>query len=181
MRLTPPFNLQLWIERHRELLKPPIGNKLLFEDGGFIVMAVAGPNVRKDYHHDPGDELFYQLEGDIVLKTVQDNRLVDIPILAGDIFLLPAGVPHSPRRPDGSVGLVVERRRGADELDGFSWYCEHCGHCLHVTWLPVAHIDTELPGIFARFYADPMLRTCRVCGAVMQPPIHAARSSVMNE
>jgi hypothetical protein len=70
---------------------------------------------------------------------------------------------------------------GADELDGFSWYCEHCGHCLHTTWLPVADIETELPGIFARFYADPTLRTCRVCGAVMQPPTHAARSSVMNE
>ena len=74
MRLATPFNLQQWIDQHRELLRPPVGNKLLFEDAEFIVMAVGGPNARKDFHHDPGEELFYQLEGDILLKTVQDGK-----------------------------------------------------------------------------------------------------------
>ncbi len=170
MSLAPPFNLLHWIERHRDLLKPPVGNKLLYEDSELIVMAVGGPNARKDYHHDPGEELFVQIEGDIVLKTVQDGALVDVPIREGEIFLLPAEVPHSPRRPSGTIGIVVERRRGPGELDGFSWYCENCGHQLYLERVPVANIETELPGIFARFYASAAHRTCAVCGTVMQPP-----------
>jgi 3-hydroxyanthranilate 3,4-dioxygenase len=170
MALTPPFNLSRWIEQNRELLKPPVGNKLLFQDSEFIVMAVGGPNSRKDYHHDPSEEFFYQLEGDMVLKTVQDGRLTDIMIRAGDVFLLPPEVPHSPQRPAGSVGVVVERRRGADELDGFSWYCEKCGHRLYLERVAVRNIETQLPEIFSRFYANAAHRTCSVCGTVMQAP-----------
>jgi 3-hydroxyanthranilate 3,4-dioxygenase len=170
MLLSPPFNLQRWIDQNRNLLKPPIGNKLLFEDSAFIVMAVGGPNSRKDYHHDPGAELFHQIEGDIVLKTIQEGRPVDVPIRAGEIFLLPPDVPHSPRRPAGSVGIVVERRRAAAEHDGFSWYCENCGNCLYLQHVAVSNIETQLPEIFARFYASIELRTCRVCGTIMQAP-----------
>jgi 3-hydroxyanthranilate 3,4-dioxygenase len=170
MQIKAPFNLRGWVEDHRALLRPPVGNKLLFEDGGFIVMAVGGPNARKDFHHDPGEELFFQLEGDILLKTVQDGRVTDVHIREGDLFLLPAEIPHSPQRPAGSVGLVVERRREPDELDGFSWYCEKCGHCLYLERVAVQHLGTQLPGIFERFYADVRLRTCSICGAVMQPP-----------
>jgi 3-hydroxyanthranilate 3,4-dioxygenase len=162
MRLSPPFNLHGWIEQNRDLLKPPVGNKLLFRDSAFIVMAVGGPNSRKDFHHDPSEEFFYQLEGDMVLKTVQDGRLTDIPIRAGEVFLLPAEVPHSPQRPAGSVGIVVERRRDPEELDGFSWYCENC--------VAVRNIETQLPQIFARFYSSSEHRTCSVCGTVMRAP-----------
>ena len=172
MGLTSPFNLRAWIEQNRELLKPPIGNKLLFRDAGFIVMAVGGPNARKDYNHDTGDELFYQLQGAIVLKTVQAGRLIDVPIREGEIFLLPAEVPHSPQRPAHSVGLVVERQRAPHELDGFSWYCEHCGHRLHLERVHVEDIETQLPELFRRFYGDLRLRTCDACGTVMQPPAH---------
>jgi 3-hydroxyanthranilate 3,4-dioxygenase len=170
MSLVPPFNLLQWIGRHRGLLQPPVGNKLLYEDSELIVMAVGGPNARKDFHHDPGEELFLQIEGDIVLKTVQDGAHVDVPIREGEIFLLPAQMPHSPRRPAGTIGIVVERRRGPGELDGFSWYCENCGRLLHLERVPVANIETELPGIFARFYASAAQRTCTACGAVMQAP-----------
>jgi 3-hydroxyanthranilate 3,4-dioxygenase len=168
--LSPPFNLQGWIEKNRHLLRPPVGNKLLFEDSAFIVMAVGGPNSRKDYHHDPGAELFFQVEGDMVLKTVQEGRPIDVPIRAGEMFLLPPEVPHSPQRPAGSVGIVVERRRGADELDGFSWYCEHCGNQLYLERVAVLDIETQLPEIFARFYGSAQRRTCSVCGTVMQAP-----------
>jgi 3-hydroxyanthranilate 3,4-dioxygenase len=170
MAFTQPFNLLSWIESNRSLLKPPVGNKLLFEDAGLIVMAVGGPNSRKDFHHDPGEELFYQVEGEMVLKTVQDGRIIDVPIRAGEMFLLPAEMPHSPRRPPGSVGVVVERRRAPEELDGFSWYCENCGHQLYFERVPVRNIETELPGIFQRFYSSAAHRTCRVCGTVMQAP-----------
>lgn len=168
--MIAPFNLRRWIEQNRDLLKPPVGNKLLFQDSDFIVMAVGGPNSRKDFHHDPSEEIFYQLQGDIVLKTMQDGRMIDVPIREGEVFLLPSEMPHSPRRPAGTVGIVVERRRGANELDGFSWYCESCGRLLHLERVAVADIETQLPAIFARFYSDIPLRTCRACGAVMHAP-----------
>jgi 3-hydroxyanthranilate 3,4-dioxygenase len=170
MQISAPFNLRLWIDQNRHLLKPPVGNKLLFHDSAFIVMAVGGPNSRKDFHHDPGEELFFQLEGDIVLRIVQDGRITDVPIREGELFLLPPEVPHSPRRPAGTVGIVVERRRGPDELDGFSWYCEQCGNRLYMERVPVLNIDTELPGIFARFFSSAQHRTCSVCGTVMAAP-----------
>jgi 3-hydroxyanthranilate 3,4-dioxygenase len=170
MPIAPPFGLQRWIDDNRELLKPPVGNKLLFQDSTFIVMAVGGPNSRKDYHHDPSEELFFQWEGDILLKTVQEGRVIDVHIRQGEMFLLPAHVPHSPQRPAGSVGIVVERRRNPDELDGFSWYCERCGHCLYLERVAVGNIETQLPEIFSRFYSNISRRTCSVCGTVMQAP-----------
>ncbi|HWG68569.1 MAG TPA: 3-hydroxyanthranilate 3,4-dioxygenase [Steroidobacteraceae bacterium] len=170
MQITAPFNLYAWIERHRDELKPPVGNKLLFKDSTFIIMAVGGPNSRKDFHHDPYEEFFFQVEGDILLKTVQDGRLTDVPIRQGEVFLLPPEVPHSPQRPAGSVGIVVERQRSADELDGFSWYCEHCGHRLYLERVAVRNIETQLPEIFSRFYASLAHRTCAECGTVLQAP-----------
>lgn len=171
MQLAAPFNLRLWIDENRHLLKPPVGNKLLFQDGEFIVMAVGGPNSRKDFHHDPGEELFYQLEGDMVLRVVQNGTMTDLPIRAGDIFLLPAEVPHSPQRPAQSVGVVVERRRRPGELDGFSWYCDHCGHPLYLERVSVSDIETQLPAIFARFYGSLEKRTCAICHTVMAAPV----------
>src|SRR5690242_10370564 len=116
------FDFRRWIDEHRHLLKPPVGNKRVFRDSEFIIMVVGGPNARKDYHVDPGEEFFYQLEGDMLLKTVQEGKLVDVPIRAGEILLLPAGVPHSPRRGGDTVGLVIERERRPGESDGFQWY-----------------------------------------------------------
>jgi 3-hydroxyanthranilate 3,4-dioxygenase len=171
MPLMPAFNLHAWIGENRALLKPPVGNKLLFHDSDFIIMAVGGPNARKDFHHDPSEKLFYQIEGDMLLRTVQDGRLVEVPIRAGELFLLPAEMPHSPQRPAGSVGIVVERRRRPHELDGFSWYCEQCGHRLHLERVAVSDIETQLPAIFERFYSSLPQRTCGACGSVMQAPV----------
>jgi 3-hydroxyanthranilate 3,4-dioxygenase len=170
MRPAPPFNLHRWIDENQHLLKPPVGNKLLFRDSDFIIMAVGGPNARADFHHDPSEEFFYQLEGDMLLRTIQDGRMTDVPIREGEVFLLPPEVPHSPRRPAGSVGIVVERRRGPTELDGFSWYCERCGHCLYLERVAVRNIETQLPEIFTRFYSSISHRTCTACGSVMQAP-----------
>jgi 3-hydroxyanthranilate 3,4-dioxygenase len=170
MQISPPFNLRLWIDQNRHLLKPPVGNKLLFQDSGFIIMAVGGPNSRKDFHHDPGEEFFFQLEGNMVLRIAQDGRVTDLPIHEGEVFLLPPEVPHSPQRPAGSVGIVVERRRGPKELDGFSWYCDNCGNRLFLERVPVSNIETQLPAIFSRFYSSIEHRTCSACGTVMAAP-----------
>jgi 3-hydroxyanthranilate 3,4-dioxygenase len=169
METMPPFNLREWIDRNRESLKPPVCNRELYVGSEFIVMVVGGPNSRKDYHYDAGPELFHQIEGDMLLKTIQDGRPVDVRIREGDIFLLPPGVPHSPQRFAGTVGLVVERQRGPDEHDGFMWFCEQCGNKLHEEFLPVSDIVTDLPPVLDRFWSDLQARTCTECGAVLSP------------
>lgn len=170
MQTLHALNLQHWIERHRQVLRPPVGNKRVFEDGDFIIMVIGGPNSRQDYHVDPGQEFFYQLEGDIVLRTRQDGRRVDVPIRQGEVLLLPAGMPHSPQRPADTVGLVVERRRARDERDGFQWYCERCGSLLHEEFIHLTDIEKQLPPVFERFYASPERRACSRCGVVRERP-----------
>ena len=170
MQPLQAFNLQRWIDRHRDVLRPPVGNKRMFEDGDFIIMVVGGPNSRQDYHVDPGQELFFQLEGDIVLKTMQDGRPVAIPIRQGEVLLLPPNMPHSPQRPANTVGLVVERRRQPGERDGFQWYCEHCGNLLHQELIELTDIEKQLAPVFERFYASRERRTCSRCGAMLERP-----------
>lgn len=169
------FNFRKWIDEHRELLKPPVGNRCVFRDSEFIIMVVGGPNSRTDYHIDPSEEFFYQLEGDIVLKTMQDDAPVDVPIREGDIFLLPANMPHSPRRPANTVGLVIERARKPEEIEGFVWYCEHCHHKLYEEYLHVSNIETQLPPVFERFYSSATNRTCKQCGQVLPVPAQHSR------
>jgi 3-hydroxyanthranilate 3,4-dioxygenase len=174
MSLAAPINFKKWIDDHRPLLKPPVGNQLVYEDAGFIVMVVGGPNARKDYHVDDSEEFFYQLEGDITLKVVDEGQPRDIPIRQGEIFLLPPHVPHSPQRPANTVGLVIERKRTPGELDGFQWYCEKCGAKLYEEFLPVTNIVTQLPPIFDRFYDNPKHCTCKKCGTKMARPAKPA-------
>jgi 3-hydroxyanthranilate 3,4-dioxygenase len=173
MALAMPFNLLDWVEANRAALRPPVCNKQLFLSPDFIIQIVGGPNSRTDYHQDEGAELFYQLEGEMLLKTIQNGRRVDIPIRAGEIFLLPPRVPHSPQRFANTVGLVVERVRRADELDGFMWFCEKCDNKLHEEFLHVADIVQDLPPVFARFYNDVTARTCKRCGTVLPLPANS--------
>ena len=170
MRTLQAFNFRKWIDDHRDQLKPPVGNKLVFRDSEFIIMVVGGPNSRKDFHVDPGEEFFYQLEGDIVLKTVQDGEHVDVPIREGEIFLLPPNMPHSPRRPANTIGLVIERTRRADEIEGFIWFCEKCQAKLYEEFLNVSDIETQMKPVFDRFFGNVANRTCKQCGTVMYPP-----------
>jgi 3-hydroxyanthranilate 3,4-dioxygenase len=170
MRSLTAFNFQKWIDEHRQLLKPPVCNQQIFDDDDFIVMIVGGPNSRKDYHYDEGPEFFYQLEGEMLLKTIQDDRQVDIPIREGEILLLPPRVPHSPQRFADTVGLVVERKRLPHELDGFMWFCDNCHHKLYEEYVSLSDIVGQLPPIFDRFYGSEENRTCGNCGAVMPTP-----------
>jgi len=167
-------NLAHWIDTHRAFLKPPVGNRRIFRDSEFIIMVVGGPNARRDYHVDPAEEFFYQLEGDILLKTIQDGHVTDIPIRAGEILLLPPRVPHSPQRAADTVGLVIERERRAGELDGFQWYCEGCGQLLHEEFIALADIEKDLPPLFERFYSSSARRSCAHCGTLMPLPTGVA-------
>jgi 3-hydroxyanthranilate 3,4-dioxygenase len=171
MPVAAPFNLKKWIEEHRDLLKPPVGNQCIYKDAeNFIVMVVGGPNARKDYHYNESEELYYQVEGNIVLKIIDGGMPRDIAINEGDIFLLPPQTPHSPQRGPGTVGLVIEKVRENEE-DGFLWYCENCGNKLYEEHLHVSDIVTQLPPVMQGFYSDEHKRTCNKCGAVMAPPV----------
>jgi 3-hydroxyanthranilate 3,4-dioxygenase len=173
--MLQPFDFKEWIESHRHLLKPPVGNKLLYPVGDFIIMVVGGPNARTDFHVDPGQEFFYQIEGDMVLKTVQAGRIVAVPIRQGQMFLLPAHVPHSPQRQADTVGLVIERRRTAGEQDGLQWYCQACNHKLYEEFFELTNIETQFPSVFQRYYDSLEHRTCKQCGHVDAVP--AARKN----
>lgn len=164
------FNLKSWVDEHRHLLKPPVGNAMIWSDSEFQVMIVGGPNARKDFHVEDGEELFFQIEGDIVVRIIEDGEIRDVPVREGDLFLLPAGVPHSPQRPAGSVGMVVERKRRPDEIDHLIWLCEGCGLTLHDASFQCKDLGSQLKPLIESFYADEALRTCRACGSTMRPP-----------
>lgn len=169
-KLFQPINFKKWIDENRHLLKPPVGNKEVYEEGDFIIMVVGGPNSRKDYHYNETPEFFYQLEGDMVLKIKDGDEFKDIPIKEGEIYLLPGKVPHSPQRFANTVGLVVEQKREAHHVDALEWYCEECGELLYRDTFNMKNIVTELPPLMNRFMASEELRTCKKCNAVMQPP-----------
>ena len=166
----PPINLKRWVDEHRDLLKPPVGNKMIWQDAEFLVMAVGGPNQRKDFHVEDGEEFFYQVEGDIVVRVIDDGKIREIPIKEGEMFLLPAGIPHSPQRPANTVGLVIERKRAEAERDHLRWFCEKCGEMLHDASFQLVDLGKQLKPLIENFYSDEQLRTCKKCGHVMQVP-----------
>ena len=167
-KLMPPINFLGWIEENRESLKPPVGNKKIWEDSDFMVFVVGGPNARKDYHIDPSEEFFYQLEGDMTLKIVEDGQFKDVVIREGEIFLLPAMVPHSPQRGPNTLGLVIEHKREESERDGLRWYCEGCGEVLHEEFFHLTDIVIQLKGAIQDFWASKEKRTCQGCGAYLE-------------
>ena len=169
-----PFNFQKWISDNEHLLRPPVSNKLVFENTGMVVQVIGGPNQRVDFHDDPAEEFFYQLKGDMVLKVFDGGKIFDIPIREGEVFFVPAHLRHSPQRPmPGSVGLVVEGMRMPDQHDGFEWFCFGCGQLVHRVELMLRNFATDRPPLFAAFYNDLEKRTCLNCGQVhpgKEPP-----------
>jgi 3-hydroxyanthranilate 3,4-dioxygenase len=168
MALSAPFNLNKWIDENRHLLKPPVGNKNLYRDSGdYIVMIVAGPNARKDFHYNETEELFYQLEGSIKVIVQEDGERKELELHAGDMYLHPAKMPHSPVRSEGSIGLVIERKRaGKGYTDGLLWYCDTCNHKLHEVYFELNNIEKDFMPHFEHFYSSLALRTCEQCGTV---------------
>ena len=169
MDIQKPFNLQKWIDKNRHHLKHPVGNKNLYiESGDYIVMIVAGPNARKDYHYNETEELFYQIEGDIIVKTQQNGKLVEYEIKEGDMFLLPAKIPHSPVRSAGSIGLVIEKKRNSNHKDGLMWFSDTANELLYEEYFNLTNIEKDFLPVFKKFYSDEKLRTCPKTGEVME-------------
>jgi len=169
MSIMRPFNIYQWIEDHRHELKPPVGNRNLYQEAGdFIVMIVAGPNARKDYHYNETEEWYFQIEGDVTVRIQEDGKPVDIPIRQGEMFLLPANTPQSPIMLEGTIGLVIECKRKPGENDGLLWFCEKCNEKLHESYFPLENIEKDFIPRFKEYYASESMRTCKKCGAVME-------------
>lgn len=168
MALLPPIDFKAWIEENRHLLKPPVGNKKIWEDTNFDVFVVGGPNSRKDYHIDPDEEFFYQVEGDMTLKVVVDGEFQDIVIPEGAIFLLPPNIPHSPQRGENTVGLVIEHKRAEGEQDGLRWYCDNCKEVLYEEFFQLHDIVGQLKAAIQGFRSDDTKRTCKSCGHYLE-------------
>ncbi len=170
MPIAKPFNFIKWIEDNRDKLKPPVANKNLYPlSDDYIVMVVGGPNARKDYHYNETEELFYQIEGDITVKIQQEGKSVDVEIKEGEMFLLPARVPHSPIRTEHSIGLVIERvRKGTGMKDGLLWFCDKCNSKLYEEYFELENIEKDFLPVFRKFYGSEELRTCKQCGEVME-------------
>ena len=166
--MRAPINFKKWIKDNQNLLKPPVCNKVVWEDSDFIIMVVGGPNSRKDYHVDIEEEFFYQIKGDMLLKIIDKGESKDINNKEGEIFLLPASVPHSPQRFKDTVGLVVEKTRKPDELDGFQWYCDNCTALLYEKYTQVSNIVTQLPIIFDEFWNNDNYRQCKKCNHYLE-------------
>lgn len=170
MAIRQPINLKKWIDENRSLLKPPVNNKVVYEDTDFIIMIVGGPNSRKDYHYNETEEFFYQLEGNITVNIQEDGKKREMNISEGEIFLLPAKIPHNPCRGENTVGLVIEYKRNTSQKDGLLWFCESCNHKLYEEYFTLNNIMTQFQDTFKKFYGSEILRTCKNCGQVLQPP-----------
>ncbi|MDE0472232.1 MAG: 3-hydroxyanthranilate 3,4-dioxygenase [Ekhidna sp.] len=169
MTVRKPFNLQKWIAENKDMLKPPVSNKNLYVDASdYIVMIVGGPNARRDYHYNETEELFYQLQGSIEVAIQEDGKALKIPIKEGEMYLHPAKVPHSPARPQNTVGLVIERKREPHHKDGLLWFCDRCNNKLHETYFHLTNIEKDFLPRFKEFFNSEELRTCDNCGQIME-------------
>ena len=162
--VSPPINLLDWAVANRDQLKPPVGNKYLYDGNDFFVMVIGGPNARNDFHQTNSEEYFFQLKGDIVVRVREDGRIRDIPVREGETIFIPGNVPHSPTRPPGTIGVVVERRRPAGETEHQQFYCENCGELVYDKEFDCADIVEHFARSMEEFWADPTLNTCKKCG-----------------
>ncbi|HEX9443530.1 MAG TPA: 3-hydroxyanthranilate 3,4-dioxygenase [Candidatus Binatia bacterium] len=177
METLSTYHLKRWVEENKNLFSPPYKtNRLLVHHRDFLVMVLAGPNVRLDFHVDPGDEFFYQIQGDMELhlKPEGEKREV-VTIRQGEIFLCPGGLPHSPRRPEGTWGLVIERKRRPEENEQFLWFCEKCDAGVLARTVAQGDVGAQVTKIYQAFNADAALRTCPACGDVFPPTPMAER------
>ena len=162
-----PFNFIQFIADNKHHLKPPVNNKVIFDSESFVAMIVGGPNQRKDYHVNQSDELFYQIQGEMVLKIKNpQGHFEDIKIGEGEMFLLPSKIPHSPQRFDNTVGLVIEKKRTVAEIDSLIWYCEKCLKVLETRSFYLTNIEIELKDAINQHFSDSSHYTCKACGYI---------------
>jgi 3-hydroxyanthranilate 3,4-dioxygenase len=162
-----PVKLEDWIAENPDGFRKPVSNQLVWENGDFIAFVSAG-NSRNDFHINPGDEIFVQVKGDVRVDLQVDGERVINELREGEVLLVPAGVPHAPRRPEGTFGFVVERVRRPGELDAFAWHCENCNNQLHRVEFQLEDIIEQFAQCLRDIDADEAARTCDACGEVLE-------------
>lgn len=165
-----PIDLLRWAEEFKADFQPPVGNKYLYSGSDFFVMVIGGPNARNDFHQTLSEEFFYQIRGDIVVKTYENDRIVDHVIREGETFFIPANVPHAPCRPAGTLGLVLERRRPEGEIEHQIFYCEKCNELVEDSAFDCKDIVHHFRAAMEAFWADEARSTCKACGHRVQKP-----------
>ncbi|XP_068583409.1 3-hydroxyanthranilate 3,4-dioxygenase [Cebidichthys violaceus] len=154
----PLVNVEKWISENENAFLPPVCNKLM-HFSQLIIMFVGGPNIRKDYHIEEGEELFYQVKGDMCLKVIENGKHKDVHIKEGQMFLLPARIPHSPQRQANTVGLVVERRRLLTETDCLRYYVDNTTCTLFEKWFYCENLGIQLVPLIQEFMASKQAET----------------------
>ena len=155
-----PFNLRQWIDERLDTFNPPVSNRVVWRERDHIFMVIRGPNARSDFHIDPYDEIFLQLEGSIRVDLIDNGKRISRWVREGELLLVPANMAHSPQRPAGSWGLVIERPREPGELDALVWFCETCDEPHHRLDFELHDIEAELTQAFHHYNQSEVLRTC---------------------
>ncbi|XP_054154128.1 3-hydroxyanthranilate 3,4-dioxygenase-like [Oppia nitens] len=147
------INMNDWIVGNKQYFLPPICNKLLYTNQ-LKVFFVGGPNQRKDYHIEEGEELFYQIKGDMCLKVIHNKKPKDIIIREGQVFLLGPRIPHSPQRFPNTIGLVIERERLKEEWDALRYFVDNSTDILYERWFYCQDLGSQLAPIIQEFQAS---------------------------
>ena len=147
-----PLNFEKWLKENEDKLKPPVSNQQIWAD----------------FHDDPVEEYFYQFKGNASLIIWEDGKYERVHLKEGDMFLMAPHVIHSPQRPEeGSLCLVIERKRPEGENDALQWSCASCGTIIKRYEMALVSIVDDLPPVYEQFYAlSDEERTCSNCGEV---------------
>jgi 3-hydroxyanthranilate 3,4-dioxygenase len=166
------INVQQFIDENRATWeRDGVLRRRVWENSEYITVLHRGPTSARQFHVNQGEEIFYQLEGELHFHYVEADGSHQLLVARpGDCFLLPANVPHSPRRPPGCWTLVVERQRRPEEADGWIWYCEQCQGKLYETSEHYGgpsdgNVGTVAPFVAAAQQALRELGACPRCGA----------------
>ncbi|KAK2705680.1 3-hydroxyanthranilate 3,4-dioxygenase-like [Artemia franciscana] len=150
-------NLDEWIQENQKIFSPSICMKMMY-NGQLKVYCVGGPNIGKDYRITNCDQFFYMKQGYMDLYIMENNLQRKITIKQGEVFLLPARVPMSPKRYSNSIGLRAERSRIGQEMDCIRYYTKNNSAVLYERWFNFTDPQQFKP-IQDDFYSSDAFKT----------------------